>query len=122
MNSLPDEMHFDDPRRHALTLRSTWVSVVVNVLLTTGQIVAGVLAHSQSLIADGLHSLSDLVCDFLVLVASYHSKHPADEGHPYGHGRVETAASFALGAILVLTGGAIMVAAAIKLEHVLNRI
>ena len=118
MNSLPDDLHFDDPRRHALTQRSTWVSVVVNLLLTAGQIVAGVFAHSQSLIADGLHSLSDLVCDFLVLIASFHSRHPADEGHPYGHGRVETAASFALGAILALTGGGIMVAAAMKLEHV----
>lgn len=117
MSAPSEQMHFDNPQRHALMLRSTWVSVAVNVLLTAGQIVAGMLAHSQSLIADGMHSLSDLVCDFLVLIASFHSKHPADAGHPYGHGRVETAASFALGAILVLTGGAIMVAAAIRLEH-----
>ena len=51
---------------------------------------------------------------------SHHSKNPADEGHPYGHGRVETAASFVLGAILVATGGAIMVAAAIKLQNIEN--
>ena len=108
---------FDDPRRHMMSNRSTWVSVVVNVFLTLLQIAAGFLAHSQSLIADGMHSLSDLVCDFLVLAASYHSKNPADEGHPYGHGRVETAASFVLGAILTITGGAIMVAAAIKLQN-----
>lgn len=98
--------------------RSTWVSVAANIGLTLAQIIAGFLAHSQSLIADGMHSLSDLICDFLVLVASHHSKNPADEGHPYGHGRVETAASFVLGAILVGTGGAIMVAAAIKLQHI----
>lgn len=109
---------YDDPRRHAMTNRSTWVSVVVNIMLTLMQIVAGFFAHSQSLIADGMHSLSDLVCDFMVLVASYHSKNPADEGHPYGHGRVETAASFGLGAILAATGGAIMVAAAMKLQNV----
>ncbi|MDO9366179.1 MAG: cation diffusion facilitator family transporter [Methylotenera sp.] len=109
---------YDDPQRHALANQSTWVSVVVNVLLTFLQIVVGFFAHSQSLIADGLHSLSDLFCDFLVLVASHHSNNPADEGHPYGHGRVETAASFALGAILVLTGGAIMVAAAMKLQNI----
>lgn len=107
---------YDDPQRHALANKSTWVSVVVNVVLTFLQIVVGFFAHSQSLIADGLHSLSDLVCDFLVLVANHHSKNPADEGHPYGHGRVETAASFVLGAILVMTGGAIMVAAAMKLQ------
>jgi cation diffusion facilitator family transporter len=94
--------------------------VFVNIALTVVQVAAGFLAHSQSLIADGMHSLSDLVCDFLVLVASHHSKNPADEGHPYGHGRVETAASFVLGAILAITGGAIMTAAAMKLENIQN--
>lgn len=114
----PANISYDDPRRHALANQSTWVSVAVNVLLTLLQIVAGFFAHSQSLIADGMHSLSDLVCDFLVLVASHHSKDPADEGHPYGHGRVETAASFALGAILVVTGGTIIVVAAMKLQNI----
>lgn len=114
------EISFDDPRRNKLSNRCTWVSVAVNIALTVVQVVAGFLAHSQSLIADGMHSLSDLVCDFLVLVASHHSKDPADEGHPYGHGRVETAASFGLGAILAITGGAIMAAAAMKLENIQN--
>lgn len=119
-NQIPTDISYDDPQRHTMASRSTWVSVVVNTLLTLLQIAAGFFAHSQSLIADGMHSLSDLVCDFLVLVASHHSKDPADEGHPYGHGRVETAASFVLGAILVATGGAIMVAAAIKLQNIEN--
>ncbi len=114
------EISFDDPQRNKLANRCTWVSVAVNIALTVVQVVAGFLAHSQSLIADGMHSLSDLVCDFLVLVASHHSKNPADEGHPYGHGRVETAASFVLGAILAITGGAIMAAAAMKLENIQN--
>lgn len=114
----PTPLSFDDPERSRIANKSTWVSVAVNVLLTTVQILAGLAAHSQSLIADGLHSLSDLVCDFLVLIASYHSKDPADEGHPYGHGRVETAASFALGAVLVVTGLGIMVAAALKLQNI----
>lgn len=116
----PPAIAFNDPQRHAIANRSTWVSVVVNIMLTSVQILAGIFAHSQSLIADGLHSLSDLVCDFLVLVASYHSKDPADEGHPYGHGRVETAASFALGAILSVTGIGIMAAAALKLQNIEN--
>ena len=109
---------YDDPKRGGLANRSIWISVAVNTSLTLLQIMAGFLAHSQSLMADGLHSLSDIVCDFLVLVASHHSKDPADAGHPYGHGRVETAASFVLGAILGLTGVGIMVAAAIKLQHI----
>lgn len=108
---------FDDPRRHRIASRSTWVSVGVNLLLTATQVLVGWLTHSQSLIADGVHSLSDLVCDFLVLIANHHSKAPADESHPYGHARVETAASFVLGAILVSTGGAIIVSAALKLQN-----
>jgi cation diffusion facilitator family transporter len=111
---------FDDPQRHPMASRSTWVSVGVNVALATVQLLAGVFAHSQALVADGFHSLSDLVCDFLVLVANYHSKVPADEGHPYGHDRVETAASFVLGVILIATGGGIIFAAAMKLQHVGN--
>ena len=87
---------FDDPARHGMTQRCTWISVVVNVFLTAAQVAAGIVAHSQGLIADGLHSLSDLVCDFLVLFAAHHSKDPADERHPYGHARVETAASLSL--------------------------
>lgn len=107
---------FDDPARHGMTQRCTWISVVVNVFLTAAQVIAGILAHSQGLIADGLHSLSDLVCDFLVLFAAHHSKDPADERHPYGHARVETAASFALGAILAATGTGIIWGAGMKLH------
>ena len=109
-------LSYDDPRRYALAKRCTWVSVLVNIGLTVAQVVAGIFSHSQSLIADGVHSLSDLISDFLVLIASYHSKTPADDDHPYGHGRIETAASLVLGAILVLTGIGIMYSAAIKLE------
>lgn len=116
----PINISYDDPQRSSMASHSTWVSVAVNVLLTLVQVTAGFFAHSQSLIADGMHSLSDLVCDFLVLFASYHSKHPADAGHPYGHGRVETAASLALGAVLAATGGAIMVTAAVKLQNIEN--
>jgi cation diffusion facilitator family transporter len=95
----------------------TWVSVVVNLGLTVTQIGVGTLAHAQSLVADGFHSLSDLVADFMVLVANYHSRHPADAGHPYGHHRVETVASFALGLLLVVTGGGILWAAAGRIQH-----
>ncbi len=111
------EISFDDPARHGMTQRVTWISVVVNVFLTIAQVVAGILAHSQGLIADGLHSLSDLVCDFLVLFAAHHSRDPADETHPYGHARIETAASFALGAILAATGAGIIWGAGVKLQN-----
>ena len=119
-HSQSDHLSFNDPSRYRLSNRCTWVSVFVNIALTIVQVLAGIFSHSQSLIADGVHSLSDLISDFLVLIASYHSKSPADDSHPYGHGRIETAASLVLGAILVLTGVGIMYSAAMKLENLGN--
>jgi cation diffusion facilitator family transporter len=106
-----------DDRRYREGRTVTWVSVAVNLVLTVTQIAVGTLAHAQSLVADGFHSLSDLVADFMVLVANYHSRHPADAGHPYGHHRIETVASFALGLLLVATGGAILWSGAGRIQH-----
>jgi cation diffusion facilitator family transporter len=69
--------------------------------LTVGQVFVGILSGSQGLIAGGIHSLSDLVADFVVLLANYKSKKEADEDHPYGHHRYENAASLVLGALLL---------------------
>ena len=55
------------PERYAAARKSTWVSIVINLLLTLLQVVAGYLGRSQSLMADGLHSLSDLFADIMVL-------------------------------------------------------
>jgi cation diffusion facilitator family transporter len=102
--------------RSAAASRSTWVSVVVNVALTVTQIVVGALAKSQGLIADGLHSLSDLVADFVVLFAAHHSQKEADAEHPYGHQRFETGASLALGLLLLGVGVGLLWSAVGKLE------
>jgi cation diffusion facilitator family transporter len=96
--------------------RSTWVSVGVNLLLTAGQISAGVFSKSQGLIADGIHSLSDLIADFVVLVANHHSQKDADDDHPYGHQRFENAASLALGILLLAVGVGMLWSAAGKLQ------
>lgn len=96
--------------------RTTWVSVVVNVVLSITQIVVGVLAKSQGLVADGIHSLSDLVADFVVLLAGHHSQKDADLNHPYGHQRFENAASLVLGLLLLLVGVGMVWSAVVKLE------
>lgn len=102
--------------RSRAAARSTWVSVGVNLLLTAGQISAGVFSKSQGLIADGIHSLSDLIADFVVLVANHHSQKDADEDHPYGHQRFENAASLALGILLLAVGVGMLWSAAGKLQ------
>jgi len=105
-----------DAQRSAAAARSTWVSVLVNILLSTTQVGVGLVSNSQGLIADGIHSLSDLVADFIVLFAGHHSKKDADQEHPYGHQRFETAASLALGVILLGVGMGMLWAAFRKLE------
>lgn len=102
--------------RTAAATRSTWVSVAVNLVLSTLQIVVGVLAKSQALIADGIHSLSDLVADGVVLLANHHSQKDADDDHPYGHQRFETAASLVLGLLLLAVGVGMVWSAVSKLE------
>ncbi|WP_124948526.1 cation diffusion facilitator family transporter [Sulfuriferula thiophila] len=102
--------------RSAAASRTTWVSVVVNLCLSVTQITVGILSKSQGLIADGVHSLSDLVADFVVLFASHHSKKDADIDHPYGHQRFETAASLVLGVLLLAVGVGMLWSAFIKLQ------
>ncbi|MEI7464431.1 MAG: cation diffusion facilitator family transporter [Burkholderiales bacterium] len=96
--------------------RSTWVSVSVNLLLSITQIAVGIVSKSQGLIADGIHSLSDLVSDFIVLIVGRHSLKEADAEHPYGHQRFETAASLALGGLLLAVGAGMLWSAAAKLQ------
>jgi cation diffusion facilitator family transporter len=103
--------------RAAAASRSTWVSVAVNIVLSTTQILVGIFAKSQGLIADGIHSLADLVADFVVLFASHHSKKEADADHPYGHQRFETAASLVLGGQLLAVGVGMLWSAFKKLEN-----
>ena len=100
-----EDTHFTPQQRVAAASRSTWVSVAVNVLLTAVQITVGVMSKSQALVADGIHSLSDLVADFVVLFAGHHARKDADEDHPYGHQRFETAASLVLGVRARLSAG-----------------
>jgi cation diffusion facilitator family transporter len=96
--------------------RTTWVSVGVNVVLSATQIAVGIAAKSQALVADGIHSLSDLVADFVVLLAGHHSQKDADVGHPYGHQRFENAASLVLGLLLLMVGVGMVWSAVVKLE------
>jgi cation diffusion facilitator family transporter len=112
-----EDAPFSPAERAAAASRSTWVSVGVNVVLSSTQITVGVLAKSQALIADGMHSLADLVSDAVVLVATRHSQKGADKHHPYGHQRFETAASLVLGALLLAVGVGMLWSAFLKIQN-----
>lgn len=112
----PEDAAHSAAERGAAAIRSTWVSIAVNLLLTVVQVAVGLLARSQALVADGLHSLSDLVADAVVLFASRHSRKDADADHPYGHQRFENGASLALGALLLAVGVGMLWSALHKLS------
>ena len=103
--------------RYRATFKVTVIGSVLDFGLAVAKIVAGFLAHSQSLIADGVHSLSDLGTDFIVIYAAKHAHREADEEHPYGHGRIETVATVVLGTVLIAVGIGIIWDATYRLFH-----
>jgi cation diffusion facilitator family transporter len=92
-----------DQRRKHIN-RVTYWGVLVNILLSAAKLIGGVIGQSQALVADGLHSVSDLASDAMVLVAAHHAGEEADEEHPYGHARFETIATVALATLLGAVG------------------
>ncbi len=94
--------------RTEISKRVTLVGALINILLSALKVLFGFVAHSHSLIVDGVHSLSDLLSDAMVWFASHHAQHGPDEKHPYGHGRFETGATLGLGIFLVLIAAGIV--------------
>lgn len=94
-------------RAERLKARVTLVGAVLNVVLSVVKVVFGLIGHSAALIADGIHSLSDLASDLLVAAAIKFGAREADHDHPYGHRRYETMATVALGLGLVTIAGGI---------------
>lgn len=103
--------------RRDVTHRVTLIGSVVDAFVGVLKLIVGGMAQSHALIADGLHSLSDLATDLLVLMAARHAHAEPDDEHPYGHERIETAATVALGMALVAVGIGIGVDAARRLLH-----
>ena len=114
---LPAAATGSNDQRYLAARNVTVIGAVVNVILAAGKIVIGVVGGSQSLVADGFHSLSDLLTDVMVIFAAKHASRDADEDHPYGHGRIETAITVALGIVLLLVAAGIVFEAARRLFH-----
>ncbi|MFN7834502.1 MAG: cation diffusion facilitator family transporter [Burkholderiaceae bacterium] len=110
----------DSSLKQTVARRSTLVSAAVNIVLSAAQIIVGFWAHSQALIADGLHSLSDLIADGVVLFVNRHSHKGPDDDHHYGHARFENAASLLLGLLLIVVGLGMLYSAVDKITDVGN--
>lgn len=81
--------------------RVTVAGLIVNLFLSALKFAGGILGHSQAVVADSVHSLSDSTTDIAVLVGVRFWTAPADEEHPHGHGRIETVVTIFIGALLV---------------------
>lgn len=90
--------------RYREAKRVTIIGALINIILSITKVVFGVLGHSQALVADGIHSLSDLLTDALVIIGTRYGSQAPDQEHPYGHQRIETAATLLLALVLILVG------------------
>ncbi len=103
--------------RYQEARKVTIIGSIVDLLLGVAKVVIGYTAHSQALIADGVHSLSDLVTDVMVLFAAKHASKGADEDHPYGHARIETVMTVILGTVLTFVAIGIAYEAIERMFH-----
>lgn len=94
-------------RTHKVTV-VTLIGSAVNIVLTVFKIAAGVIGRSTAMIADGIHSLSDLLSDIVVIVIARVSAKGRDKDHDYGHGKFETLATLIISLMLIVVAANLM--------------
>lgn len=97
--------------------RVSTVSIWGNMILSLFKLLAGILAHSGAMISDAIHSASDVFSSIIVIIGVRLSARESDEGHPYGHERMECVAAVVLSAVLLITGLGIGLSA---VEHIIE--
>ncbi len=98
--------------RFAQASRVIWIGFFANTSLTLLKLVAGVLGRSSAMVADGIHSISDIMTDLVLAGSLKVAAKPRDGNHKYGHGKVETLAAAFVGGILLAVGAGILYAGA----------
>jgi len=87
------------------TIRNVlWIVLFLNVAVALAKLVYGIISHSVAMQADGIHSFFDGTSNVVALTGLWFTRRPADESHPYGHGKFETFAAAAIGVMLVIAG------------------
>lgn len=91
-------------KEEKIAYKVSFISIIANILLTIIKLISGIIAHSQAMISDSIHSLSDVLSTFVVILGVKISNKKADNSHPYGHERLECVAALILSIMLLLTG------------------
>ena len=94
----------DEDSKERIVRKVTWVGLWVNLFLAAIKFTAGLYGRSQALVADAIHSLTDLTTDIAVIAGSHYWSRPPDENHPYGHRRLETLVTVFIGLVLIAAG------------------
>ena len=93
-----------DGENQRIAMRVSAVSIVVNLLLSVGKLLAGIFGRSGAMVSDAVHSASDVFSTFIVIIGVRISSKKSDVNHPYGHERMECVASIILATVLLATG------------------
>jgi cation diffusion facilitator family transporter len=93
-----------DAAREKIVRKVTWVGLWANLFLAGFKFIAGISGRSQALVADAIHSLTDLTTDIAVIAGSHYWSRPPDDDHPYGHKRLETLVTVFIGIVLIAAG------------------
>ena len=101
---VPEQKESSKTYRNQVGIFQGWVSTAVNTLLFIFKLFIGLITGAVSLIADAVHTLSDIVTSLIVIWGFKQSKKPADIGHPYGHGRAEYIATLIISVLLCVAG------------------
>ncbi len=115
-----EQITLTDTVREKKAARVTWVGFFINLVLSAAKIAAGVVGRSSAMIADGIHSLSDFVTDFIVIIFIKISSKNEDSDHPYGHGKYETFATMLISFALFIVAIGIFYSGSVKIYEVLN--
>ena len=87
-----------------LAIKTSFITIIINLFLFIIKLILGLISHSKSLVSDAIHSLSDVFTTIIVIFGFIVSSREADENHPYGHERIESAFAIVLAFILLITG------------------
>ncbi|MFW6381769.1 MAG: cation diffusion facilitator family transporter, partial [Bacillota bacterium] len=98
-------MSSDTESRYLQSRKVSLISFTTNIVLGVAKLIIGITAGSKALIADGVHSFSDMASTAVILVSLRLSKQAPDSTHPYGHGKAEPIGTAILGSLLLITGG-----------------
>jgi len=94
---------YNSPENNKLALKVCIISLLINIFLSGFKLIAGIIGHSAAMVSDAVHSASDVFSTVIVMIGMYIARQEQDEGHQYGHERIESVAAVILAFILIAT-------------------